>query len=98
MTVDSPAAPVAAQRNVCIIPLDTTNTHRIKPWNPGHMRGTSGNWCVKVRDWGALIVSQRWASSIGMQPNAMLIFNNHSGVQIDFLGYFWIIRNVDQNV
>ena len=76
--------------------LYTINANRLKQWDPGHIRETGVIWCLKLRDCGCSCITDCLPNDcINIQRNTVLTFNHTLGVQINCLGYLWILRNVD---
>ena len=50
--------------------LHITHTHRLRPWDSGHIIDTDVIWCVKMRDWMIplhhRLSAQRLADGINM--------------------------------
>ena len=56
----------------------TTNTHRLRSWDSGHMKDTDVNWCLKKKTWEGLACSTDAAASpISQQSGVGLWYSDY---------------------
>ena len=76
--------------------LYATNTIRLRPWNPGYRKDTNVNWSLKARAWWGIRLQHRLSVQRSADGIDMWLTFSHPCVQIVYLGYIWILRNVDK--